>query len=814
VDGINNTSPGAVNGHADRATVAALASAKRLPADFLTGLGLSDLPKGGVGIAYYDATGAEVAIKQRTALKAAEGSYWPKGKPLMAYGCWRIDRANKTGFLILVEGESDCWAVWHHGLPALGIPGANAVMTLLKEYIEGVPTIYVHREPDKGGTAFVEGVGRRLADLKFAGKAFELRMPEGVKDPAELHAHDPKRFKAALEEAIRISAPVELSRPGRNCRRPGSASGGGNATELDVTDDRPAISITTDEHLVNDEAVAALARDASLYQRGGLLVRIVRDVSPAAKGVRRAFAPRIESLPPALLRERLAANARWLSPRETNGGTEERPSRPPAWCVAAVHARADWPSIRHLEAVVDYPFLRPDGSLLDREGYDPETGLLLEPTGRLAVVPACPTLKDALAAGDALLEVVSDFPFESPVHRAAWLAALLTPLARFAFTGPAPLFLVDANVRGAGKGLLLDCISRIVTGEPFTIAAYTSDEDELRKRITSLALAGDRLVLFDNLEGRFGNAVLDAALTGTAWKDRVLGVNRMAEAPLYMTWYATGNNVAVAADTARRICHCRLESPEERPEERSEFRHPDLLEWVGANRGQLLAAALTILRAYCAAGRPDKGLSPWGSFEGWSRLVRSAVVWVELPDLGETRLLLQESADVTAECMSVLLECWEQMDPTRRGLTAAEAVKQYRESPEPRPVWHVDFVAAMEMLLGKPDARGLGTKLRDYRRRIFGKRFIDRAGEDHRAVRWAVFPATDFRRRLEDTRSHSSHSSRCGLSSEDEVSVASVDECIRPEPPQIPSPGTSATGGRGTDRRTDAKRRGMEGLES
>src|SRR5262249_4519507 len=154
---------------------------------------------------------------------------------------------------------------------------------------------------------------------------------------------------------------------------------------------------------------------------------------------------------------------------------------------------------------------------------------------------------------------------------------------------------------------------------------------------------------------------------------RLLGGNRMVAAPLYMAWYATGNNVLIAADTARRVCHVRLESPDERPEERDGFRHPDLLAWVGENRGRLLAAALTILRAYRAAGRPDQSLPAWGSFEGWSRLVRSAVIWVGLPDPGETRLLLQESADVTAEWMGVLLGCWERMDAARRGLTAAEA---------------------------------------------------------------------------------------------------------------------------------------------
>jgi hypothetical protein len=393
--------------------------------------------------------------------------------------------------------------------------------------------------------------------------------------------------------------------------------------------------------------------------------------------------------------------------------------------------------------------------------------LLLDGTGKFPEIPEKPSREDAITACDLLFEVVSDFPFEREVHRSAWLAALLTPLARFAFTGPAPLFLVDANVRAAGKGLLLDTISRIVTGERFTIATYTADEDELRKRITSLVLAGDRLVLFDNLAGDFGNAVLDAALTGTNWKDRVLGVNKMAEAPLYMSWYATGNNVAIAADTARRICHIRLESSDERPEERQNFRHPDLLAWVGESRAKLLTAALTILRAYCAAGRPDQHLPAWGSFEGWSRLVRSAVVWVGQPDPGETRLLLQERADVAAESMGVILRCLEEMDHERRGKTAAEVIQVAKE-----PGSHADLRDALEGLLGKLDARLLGNKLRSYRRRVFEGRFIDHAGTKQRAARWAVFPAEAFRNAAKDThQTHQTHrsegeSGECGESGE------------------------------------------------
>ena len=112
--------------------------------------------------------------------------------------------------------------------------------------------------------------------------------------------------------------------------------------------------------------------------------------------------------------------------------------------------------------------------------------------------------------------------------QAAWAAAVLTPLARFAFRGPAPFFLVDANVRGAGKGLLPDTIAVIDSGRGFARAVYTLDEAEMSKVITALALAGEPLVLLDNINGFLGNASLDAALTATEWQGRVLGQEVLA----------------------------------------------------------------------------------------------------------------------------------------------------------------------------------------------------------------------------------------------------------------------------------------------
>jgi hypothetical protein len=672
-----------------------------------------------------DAAGAVIGINRR--FPDGSKKVLPGGKRgLTLVTGWR----DRPGPVYLVEGPSDTLAATAAGLAAVGRPsntgGVNHLGALLAG-LDPVREIVVLGENDRkpdGSWPGRDGAARTAAALARAlGRSVRWALPpEGAKD-----ARDWLTARVAegtgWDEAGRAFAAALVFPPAGP----------------------PLIEVTVREHEVNDEAAAALGDEPDLYQRGGALVRVLNEPAPGSGSIRRPTGPRIDPLPAATLRERLTRCASWVKVQHTESGERVVPVHPPDWCVPAVHARGDWPAVRRLEAVVEYPVLLPDGGVLLRPGFDTESGLLYAPPAELPLdIPAAPSPDQIRAAVEALLEVVADFPFETPAHRSAWTAALLTPLARFAFPGPSPLFLVDGNVRGVGKGLLLHALARIITGESFTIATYTHDPDELRKRITALALEGDRLVLFDNLDGKFGNAALDAALTGTAWKDRLLGHNRQVRVPLWACWYATGNNVSIAADTARRVCHIRLETPAERPEERADFRHPDLLGWVGKNRQRLLAAALTVLRGYVAAGWPAVDLPAWGSFDGWSRLVRSAVVWAGLADPGETRRQLQDRADVAAGGMAALLAGWDRIDPSGGGLTAAQVIDRVCGR-EPYP--DTDGLReAIDGLVVRPDPKLLGYRFRHYRRRVFGGRFLDLAGGSGGTNRWAVFPADRFRR--------------------------------------------------------------------
>src|SRR5690606_7283472 len=340
-------------------------------------------------------------------------------------------------------------------------------------------------------------------------------------------------------------------------------------------------------------------------------------------------------------------------------------------------ARKSWPGMRHLEGVVDSPVLRHDGTVLDGPGYDDTTGLLYQPNARYPTLPACPSVDDARAAAERLLDAVCDFPFQPEAHRAAWLAGVLTPLARFAFRGPAPLFLMDANVRGAGKSLLADVTGEIVSGRPMPRTPQALDETEEAKRITAIAIEGDRLLLIDNISKPLGSGALDTVLTGTTWSERILGKSEKVSLPLLTVWYGTGNNVTFKGDTSRRCLHIRLDSDLEKPEVRDGFKHPDLLAWVHGHRAELVIAALTILRGYCAAGRPAVGLKAWGSFEGWSALVRNALVWAGLPDPAETRAELDE-VHTGANTLTHPLGGWEELEARLgrelRGCTRAQAL--------------------------------------------------------------------------------------------------------------------------------------------
>ncbi len=203
------------SGTAQRKTLSLLdlALEKQLPWQFLFRLGVMEHPSGGLQIPYHLADGMLAARHRiRTALIAKEGSRWSKGEgSIVAYGLERLEEARKAGYLVLVEGESDCWTLWYHQFPALGLPGAKMAGTLEESLLAGIDRLYMMQEPDAGGSVFVTQIARKLAAWQWPGKAFVLRL-SGVKDPNALHQQEQQGFRATFQRALDQAKPLLFRR--------------------------------------------------------------------------------------------------------------------------------------------------------------------------------------------------------------------------------------------------------------------------------------------------------------------------------------------------------------------------------------------------------------------------------------------------------------------------------------------------------------------------------------------------------------------------------------------------------------------------
>jgi hypothetical protein len=210
----------------------------------------------------------------------------------------------------------------------------------------------------------------------------------------------------------------------------------------------------------------------------------------------------------------------------------------------------------------------------------------------------------------------------------------------------------DAPMSSSGKTLLARAVSLIATGREPVLMTYTADPDEDRKRIVSALAAGDPVICLDNISRPLEGDAFCSVLTSPEFHDRRLGSNELLRVPTCATWIGTANNLVVRGDMAKRVVVARIDPGVERPEERTFDR--DLLVFVRTHRHHLVHQALTLLRAYIAAGRPRQAIKAFGRFEAWSDLVRSALIWAGCDDPCVTRERLERDDPITQNVSAVL----------------------------------------------------------------------------------------------------------------------------------------------------------------
>ena len=349
----------------------------------------------------------------------------------------------------------------------------------------------------------------------------------------------------------------------------------------------------------------------------------------------------------------------------------------PAHIATGLMAHQTCWTMPFLDSVATAPIMDPrTGRLIDRDGYDPGSRLLLilndlEEWPGVLEKPTRDDLDNALAT---LWEPFKAFPFVGPIDRAVMLTATLTAVIR-PLLPTSPAFAFDAPTAGSGKSLLAKCLSHLAGEEVPGIFPSASEEDEIRKRLLAALRMNKRVLVIDNVETELKSAALCGLLTSEVYSDRILKESEILTVPSRILVLITGNNIALRGDLCRRVLTARIDPEIEQPWTRRFNLDPAA--YCQEHRLEFVAAALTILRGGLQNGAdlPDRT----ASFELWSDSVRRAVVYagslnvIEMADPIES-INTALSSDTDTIQLKTLLGAWfEEWGAT--SITVAELVR-------------------------------------------------------------------------------------------------------------------------------------------
>lgn len=406
------------------------------------------------------------------------------------------------------------------------------------------------------------------------------------------------------------------------------------------------------------------AAGSAFYDRGGVVARLAH---PADGGP--PVAVEVTAHGVVCEAHRLAQPMAWKGDNLSPVTLSERVAK------MFLDLRGEW-NLPPLDGISTAPVLADDGSILDRDGYDPRLRLWCAAVPRLDV-PEHPTEAQARAALHRLRSAFRTFPFgdsqrvpataDAPslvdltkpagLDETAALCGALTAVCRPSlhlapgFMGTAPAI----SGAGAGKGLLVRAVCLIAFGVQARAFTAGAEKAELDKRLVAELIEAAPVVFLDNVNGTaLRNDLLASVLTERPARVRIMGRSQMV--PLNSTAFiaVTGNGLSMSEDLARRFLSCNLDAQMEDPESRPFA--PGYLDNIAKRRPELLSACLLIWRW----GRQHPNLKrgrKLGSFEQWAEWVRDPLLTLGCADPVD-RILEAKAADPARKRVTDLFEVW------------------------------------------------------------------------------------------------------------------------------------------------------------
>jgi hypothetical protein len=487
---------------------------------------------------------------------------------------------------------------------------------------------------------------------------------------------------------------------------------------------------------VVDEAEAAILRaDCGIYQRGTSIVRAVWSKLKAADN-QDTFAHLLIPVDEKYLVETLTRAVvfnKWNVAKK-----RYQPIDCPNKVAATYLARVGQWKLPVLAGVINAPCLRHDGSILSKPGYDEASGLLFEPNGVVfPPIPENPTKDDALKAIGTLKDLLEEFPFVNDADKSVSLSLIFTALDRRSMR-LVPVHGITAPVIGTGKTYMIEIVSTIATGNIAPVIPQGWNDEELEKRLSAALIAGQGIIVIDNCTRPVGGSFFNLMITSERVNVRILGKSEQPDTPTNVLVIVNGNNLSFHSDFTRRVVVSSLDPKMEKPWMRKFKRDP--IAEIKRRRGEIVVAALTVLRAYHIA-KPRVDLTPFASFEDYNHRIVGPLLWLgeKNPRENINNIIAEDpEREEISEFMRLWWDAYKDAKKTVSDVIGAMVDKNFDGI--------LQEIASDKY--GRPSSVRLGRWLRKHRGRIVdGKRFV-KEGEYQNAVVWKLEEALQVKKEL------------------------------------------------------------------
>ncbi len=445
----------------------------------------------------------------------------------------------------------------------LGLPGAETARLLESEHLNGIERIYVVKEPDHGGEAFINGVAARLKKIDFKAQAFYFNLGAGIKDLSELHMKcgDVDEFPQAVRAAMASAAPLPELAPVKII----GASKSPTSSSQHISS-----ALAVRHELSNHEVFTFSKKDGSIGE--GIRTLPITTVSKALFDANGNWPRRVD----ALLFTDEGGKIRHLEDRDgLFAWIHER------MCLAwgsgqdekgkSLFTKAEFMS--HLQSAA--------------QCYAAVEEFPHEPPMENHYCSWRPP-ENVQATGEYFHRLVSFFDnAETPHNRTLIRAAFMTPCWG-GLPGKRPALVVMAPDRGHGKSTLANAIGQLYGGH-IELQLTNTAEDKLTSRLLTPAALCQRVVRIDNIKEQFNSGMIEGLITAP-----IISGHRLyygAARPHVLTFVLTGNSLRLSRDIAERAFIIRLSKPTYRPEWESE-----VVNVIAAHRDLILLDILAELK--------------------------------------------------------------------------------------------------------------------------------------------------------------------------------------------------------------------------